>query len=56
MMNLDVYLPDRYYKEINLDTSNGKIQAESLNLKILNCDTTNASISLKDIIGKKTLI
>ncbi|MCF6463543.1 DUF4097 family beta strand repeat-containing protein [Clostridium sp. Cult1] len=52
MMNLDVYLPDRYYKEINLDTSNGKIQAESLNLKILNCDTTNASISLKDIIGK----
>ncbi|MCF6466143.1 DUF4097 family beta strand repeat-containing protein [Clostridium sp. Cult2] len=52
MMNLDVYLPDRYYEEINLNTSNGKIQVENLNLGLLGCNTTNASISLKDVVGK----
>lgn len=52
MMDLDVYLPDRYYEEINLNTSNGKIQVEDFNLDILNCKTSNASISIKDIVGK----
>ncbi|CCQ98258.1 hypothetical protein CULT_820017 [[Clostridium] ultunense Esp] len=52
MMDLDVYLPDRYYEEINLNTSNGKIQVEDFNLEVLNCKTSNASISIRDIIAK----
>ncbi|HSH34897.1 DUF4097 family beta strand repeat-containing protein [Schnuerera sp.] len=52
MMNLDVYLPNRYYERINLNTSNGKLQVENLNLGILYCKTSNGSISLKDITSK----
>ncbi|GFN36168.1 DUF4097 family beta strand repeat-containing protein [Tepidimicrobium xylanilyticum] len=51
-MDLDVYLPEKYCEKVNLKTSNGRIQVENLNLGLLYCNTTNASISLKNIKGK----
>lgn len=48
-MKLDVYVPNKKYKEIILNTSNGKINAEGLSLDKIVCNTTNASILIKDI-------
>lgn len=52
MIKLDVYLPNRYYEKMDLKTTNGKIQIDDFNLGILSCKTSNASISLKDMVGK----
>jgi len=52
MMDLSLYLPQKHYKEISLTTSNGRIQLEDLKLNLLTCNTSNASISLEDIVGE----
>lgn len=52
MMDLSLYLPQKHYKEISLTTSNGRIQLENLKLNLLTCNTSNASISLEDIVGE----
>lgn len=52
MMDLRLYLPQKHYKEISLTTSNGRIQLEDLKLNLLTCNTSNASISLEDIVGE----
>lgn len=43
-IKLDVTIPEKFYKEIKLNTSNGKIYIHSLNAKALNCSTSNSSI------------
>lgn len=55
-LDLKVYLPDKIYDEILLNTSNGKIQIEDFNTNKLQCITTNGSIITKDIISKEILL
>lgn len=49
MMNLKVYLPDRDYEEIHLNTSNGQLSIEDFNMKNLVLNTTNAAVNVNDI-------
>ncbi len=56
MINLNVYLPDKSYDKILLNTTNGKIQISNFNMNKLQCNTTNASISAKDIVAQDILI
>lgn len=53
MINLDVYLPDKPYRKIKLETSNGKIKIDNLNVDKVKCHTTNASISAGNIVSKE---
>lgn len=43
-IKLDVFIPNKEYKEILLNTTNGKIHIQDINSNKLNCNTTNASI------------
>lgn len=52
MISLDVYLPDKYYEKINLETNNGKIQVKDFRLDNITCNTSNGSISIMDIDSK----
>lgn len=53
MINLDIYLPNKPYRKIKLETSNGKIKIDNLNVDKVKCHTTNASISAGDIVSKE---
>lgn len=48
-IKLDVSLPERHYKEILLNTSNGKIEILDAKSDVIRSYTKNASISLKGI-------
>lgn len=48
-INLDVLVPDRLYHEINLETSNGTITVDKLNVNKLQVETKNNSIKLSSI-------
>ncbi|WP_077369303.1 DUF4097 family beta strand repeat-containing protein [Anaerosalibacter sp. Marseille-P3206] len=51
-IKLEVYLPDKKYDNIILNTSNAKIEVNKVNLNSLICDTTNSNINVSDIVGK----
>lgn len=51
-IRLDVSLPEKNYDEIILNSTNGKIDIDDLNLNILKCITTNASVDILDINAK----
>ena len=51
MMNLKVYLPDRPYEEICLNTSNGELRIDDFNVDNLILNTTNAAITVNDILA-----
>ena len=55
-LNLKVYLPDKFYDEIHLSTSNGKIQAKDCNANKLQCNTKNASINIENIKSQEMLL
>ena len=49
MMNLKVYLPDKPYEEICLNTFNGELKIDDFNVDNLVLNTTNATITTNDI-------
>ncbi len=53
MISLNVYLPDKLYDEIYLNTSNGKIEVDKFKTNNLQCHTTNASISANNIVAQE---
>lgn len=53
MMNLKVYLPDRPYEEICLNSSNGELKIDDFNVDNLILNTTNAAIIVKDILSQE---
>lgn len=52
-IKLDVFLPEKSYDEIILNSSNGKIDIQELNVDTLRCLTTNSSIDIAEVNGKK---
>lgn len=48
-INLRVYIPEQKFDYISLNTTNGKIQINNLNLIDVSCNTKNSSIVLEDI-------
>jgi DUF4097 and DUF4098 domain-containing protein YvlB len=50
-VKLDVFLPNKNYKEIVLKTTNGKIQINDVIVDKLDCITNNGSINSNKIIG-----
>ena len=48
-IKLDVSIPNKKYEEIILNSTNGKIDIDDLELNTLKCITSNASIDVKDI-------
>ena len=52
-ISLDVFIPEKDYDEIILNSSNGKIDIEDLNTNILKCVTTNSSIDILDVNSKE---
>lgn len=55
-LNLNIYLPDKIYGGIQLNTSNGGIQIKSFNTNKLQCIATNGTIAIKDMISQETLL
>lgn len=51
-IKLDVFVPNKDYKEIVLYTTNGKIQINEVNVNKLNCITNNGSIISNKIVGE----
>lgn len=52
LISLDVNLPNKYYEEVMLRTSNGKIKVNDLRLDKLMVKTSNGSITAEDISSK----
>lgn len=52
-IKLDVSLPEKYYDEIILNSSNGKIDIQELNVDTLRCMTTNSSIDIVEVNSKE---
>lgn len=52
-IKLDVFLPNKNYKEIVLNTTNGRIQMQDISSEKLNCITTNGSITVTRVKGEK---
>ena len=52
-IKLDVFLPNKVYKEIILNTTNGKIQIQDIISNKLNCITTNGAININRIKGEE---
>ena len=52
-IKLDVSLPDKNYDEIVLNSTNGKIDLDRVNLNILDCITTNSSINIAEVKAKE---
>lgn len=52
-IKLDVFYPTKKYHEIFLDSTNGKISVEELEVSNLYCKTTNSSISVNKIKGDR---
>lgn len=52
-IKLDVFVPNKEYKEILLNTNNGKINIQDINVNNLNCVTTNGSIYSSKINSDK---
>ena len=50
-VKLDVFLPNKNYKEMILITTNGKIQINDVNVDKLNSTTTNGSINSNRLVG-----
>lgn len=50
-IKLDVFLPNKEYKEITLNTTNGRIQLQDINIDKLNAITTNGSININRVKG-----
>lgn len=48
-IKLDISIPDKKYEEIILNSTNGKIDIDDLELNTLKCITSNASIDVRDI-------
>ncbi|EOD00041.1 DUF4097 family beta strand repeat-containing protein [Caldisalinibacter kiritimatiensis] len=46
---LEVFVPQKEYRKINVLTTNGKIILEGINTKNILCDTTNSSIFLTNV-------
>lgn len=55
-IKLDVFIPNKKYKEIILNTTNGKIQINDINFVKLNCITTNGSINANKIAGEEVYL
>lgn len=53
MISLDVNLPNKYYKEIYLKTTNGKIKVNDFKLGNLIVKTSNGAISVENINSDK---
>ncbi len=51
-IKLDVFVPERSYNEIKLNTSNGKIEINNANSNIIKAYTTNSNIILENIKSK----
>ncbi|MBS4534403.1 DUF4097 family beta strand repeat protein [Clostridium sp. D2Q-14] len=54
-VKLDISVPLQYYNEINLITSNGKINIYDLKAENIISNTTNGSITLNSITSKNTI-
>lgn len=52
-IKLDVFLPNKDYKEIVLNTTNGRIQMQDINADKLNAITTNGAITVTRVKGEK---
>lgn len=52
-INLDVSIPYQVYDEITLETTNGSIIVNGLDINKLRCETKNNSITLSDIKSEK---
>lgn len=52
-VKLDIFVPNKRYGEILLNTSNGKIHIEDVDVNKLNCITTNSSIYASKIDGEE---
>ncbi len=55
-VRLDVSLPNKKYKEIVLNTTNGKIQINDVNVGKLESITTNGSINSNNLVGEEVLM
>lgn len=51
-IKLDVFMPNKDYKEIILYTTNGKIQINEVNVDKLNCITNNGSIISNKVVAE----
>ena len=51
-IKLEIYVPDKKYDSITLNTSNAKIEIKDINLNSLVCDTTNSNINVTNVIGE----
>lgn len=55
-VKLDVFLPNKKYKEIVLKTTNGRIQINDITVDKLDCITNNGSINGGKIIGNQVFM
>lgn len=46
-ITLDVSIPEKFYNQINLNTTNGKIYIKGLNSRSMTCETSNSHIEVE---------
>ncbi len=56
IIGLNVYLPNKSYDEIHLNTSNGNIEIDEFKVNKLQCNTSNGSVSVKDISAEEVIL
>lgn len=55
-IKLDVFLPEIKYNHILLNSTNGKIDVDKLNINLLECNTSNSSINIFYVNSKEIIL